>query len=275
MTIGPVKYLLNGRPGASLAPDNRGLAYGDGLFETLLVRAGRPVWLDAHLERLEQGCKLLKIQFDRRLISSEITQLIAALPAASAVLKVVLFRRADGRGYAPATSAAERLLMLSEGAASSAAWRQGAELIVCQQRLASPSVHPGVKHLNRLEQVRGAAELVQRGVVEGLMFDWRGALIEATRSNVFIVRDGILKTPGLEEAGVAGIMRAKVLQWARQNNQPCKVCRLGYSDLASADEIFVCNSVFGIWPVTKLECLSKSIGPVTRQLQQQFEELFN
>lgn len=275
MTIGAQRHLLNGNRLTGIAPNNRGLAYGDGLFETILVRDGRPVWLDAHLDRLERGSKLLEIQCDTDLISSEIHHFVSSCDAPFAILKVVLFRRAQGRGYAPTTAKAERLLTLSSGAPARVAWQRGIEAIVCQHRLASPCLLPGVKHLNRLEQVFGARELLQRRAVEGLMFDSRGALIEGTRSNVFIVRGGVLVTPSLNEAGVAGIMRAKVLEWAHQGGQPVKIGRLGYPDLAAADEVFVCNSVFGIWPVTKVECLTKSVGPVARQLQQEFEELFN
>lgn len=275
MTSPAGRYLLNGSPVAHLEVDNRGLAYGDGAFETLLLQQGQPLWLDAHLDRLQHACKLLKIQFDRSLISSEVLAFSGAFPAAVAVLKIVIFRQAQGRGYGPHSAIPERLLTLSPSAPQPDAWQGGVEVVICRQRLASPALLPGVKHLNRLEQVMAAAELLERAAPEGLMFDTGSALVEGTRSNVFLVRGGQLHTPALDRAGVAGIMRNRILAAAERLGICARVGRLSYSDLGHADEVLVCNSVFGIWPVTKIECLVKPVGPITRQLQQEFEECFN
>ena len=267
-------WVHNGVKCGELEAANRGLAYGDGLFETVLLKRGEPLWLLEHVDRLESGLKVIGIQLDRGLISSEIESELSRHQGQSAILKIIVYRKNTGRGYCPDTHVGERLLMVSAGPSENSNWHGGVKLAICQTPLATQTRLAGVKHLNRLEQVLAASELKQRRVDEGLMFTRDGKLIEATKSNVFLVNNNRLFTPVLDEAGVAGIMRDKILRYAATSGLAVVQTRLGVSDLREADEVFVCNSVFGIWPVTAIECYQKNIGPVSRQLQKEFEELF-
>ena len=154
-------------------------------------------------------------------------------------------------------------------------WRDGAKLMLCQTRLGENPALAGVKHGNRLEQVFAAAEVARSACDEGLMMDVSGCLVEGTRSNLFVISDGKLMTPSLLRSGVAGIMRNKIMAWAEANGVPCRERRFGPGILAKADELFVCNSVFGIWPVKAVGCVSRPIGPWSRTLQQEFESQFH
>ncbi len=253
---------------------NRGMAYGDGLFETLPVFRGTPLWLEEHLARLQRDALRLSMDVDEAALRAEVMALLRDAPQ-YALLKIVLTRGAAGRGYAPSTRSCDRLLQLFPMAGpEQGLWRDGVRLMLCQQRLARQPALAGIKHLNRLEQVLAAGELRDRGVAEGLMLDESGLVIEGTRSNVFLVKNARLVTPALKECGVAGIMRAKILEAAGELGLPIHIGAVQLADLQQADEAFVCNSVFGIWPVTALGCVHKPIGEVSRQLQRYFDANF-
>ncbi len=274
MALPATPCLVNGRPGAYLENSNRGLAYGDGLFETILLRNGQALWLDQHLQRLQAGARRLHIPCPLALLARECAQLMEGATAGEAVLKIILCRGAGGRAYQPAAGPSERIIMLMPAPPADDHWRDGVRLALCSTRLAQQPSLAGIKHLNRLEQVLAADELRARGFSEGLMQGSDGAVVEGTRSNLFVAVKGKLLTPLLSQYGVAGIMRQQILRACQQQDIVCNEGRLTLADLQAAEELFVCNSVFGIWPVVALECLQKEIGPLSRQLQSVFKENF-
>jgi 4-amino-4-deoxychorismate lyase len=244
--------LLNGQAATDLSLLDRGLAYGDGLFETILVAAGRPVLLEQHLARLARGCQRLGLQPDWTQLQREILSLLSSLPQAAShvVLKVMLTRSAGGRGYRPASSDCNRILTLHSAPADAALHSEnGIAAFVCQQRLALQPALAGLKHLNRLEQVLASQEWPDDSVQEGLMLDMTGAVIEGTRSNVFLVTQGKLVTPAVDQCGVAGVLRELLLQ---KFGNVVSEQRVELDTLLSAQEVFVCNSIFGVWPVIAL-----------------------
>lgn len=267
--------LLNGQPATAISVQDRGLAYGDGLFETILVRGGKPLLLDEHLARLQRGCVVLGLEPDLAALQQEIASVLAPAAAHEAVLKVMLTREANGRGYRPLTSACNRLLTLHplpDYRASTP--EQGIAMFVCRQRLARQPVLAGLKHLNRLEQVLASREWPDDTFLEGLMLDTEGLVIEGTRSNIFAVIGGQLLTPTLDNCGVSGVMRNWLLQ---RFGDVAGERMFTLGQLRAASEIFLCSSVIGIWPVTRLqhgdECYSHDIGPRTRQAQAWFRAL--
>lgn len=270
----PAHPLVNGRPEDSLSALSRGLAYGDGVFETLLCSEGQAVWLDEHLARLHRGCQRLNLAPDIAQIAQEVADLAGAL-AATAVIKIIVARRAGGRGYTPASAECDRVIAAFPAPETRGQWQHGVRVEVCQQRLAPQPALAGIKHLNRLEQVLAALELGKRGLDEGLMLDASSAVIEGTRSNVFIASGATVATPSLRECGIAGIMRQRILDAFSQDGRAVKVGRISVTDLLNADEVWLCNSVFGIWPVTAIGCASKPVGAITRQLQAQFSGVFH
>jgi 4-amino-4-deoxychorismate lyase len=125
----------------------------------------------------------------------------------------------------------------------------GIKAFVCEQRLADQPVLAGIKHLNRLEQVLASREFPDSSWYEGLMRDYADNIIEGTRSNLFIAMHDKLYTPELSRCGIAGILRGQLIG---VYGSTLHVADLPASCLDEADEIFVCNSVLGIWPVVHL-----------------------
>ena len=147
-------------------------------------------------------------------------------------------------------------------------YHTGIELAWCQQRLAHRPWLAGVKHLNCLEYVMARGQLCGTGLRDGLLRDVDGRLIETTNANLFIVRRGELLTPLLDRCGVAGTMREWILgEWAPGFDVEAREIDMRESDLLDAEEMFICNSVFGVMPVCRLGGHRWRRGPVTRDIQ--------
>ena len=259
-------HWVDGQPAASLPLVDRGLAYGDGLFETMAVRGGSPVLLERHLTRVTAGCARLRIELDAGRLRRELTAFCAEL--GQGVAKLIVTRGDGQRGYAPSTGAPRHIL---QSAAMPAYPPQHAEngirLFPCETRLAEQPLLAGLKHLNRLEQVLARAEWQDAAHAEGLMRDVSGRVIEGVFSNLFLVRDDVLSTPELSRCGVAGVMRAELLEQAQALGIACQVRDIELDELLGADEVFLCNSLYWVWPVRQLQAHHWPLGPLTRKLQ--------
>lgn len=270
--------LINGQSEDRINVLDRGVQYGDGVFETIAFRQGEAEFLSAHLQRLQLGCQRLKIDFPApqlALLTAEFEQLCAA-QIQDAVIKVIVTRGQGGRGYRYAAEMqATRILSVHPMPDYPAQHQQGITVRLCQHRLPPNPVLAGIKHLNRLDQILARNEWQDDSISEGLMCDQQAFFIEGTMSNLFIVKDTELYTPSLENAGIAGIMRLMVMQLAQQLNLNVSETTITAVDLQQADEVFLCNSLVGIWPVTFLIDWQQLWlkGPITSQLQQALHRL--
>lgn len=258
---------VDGRPCDSVSVRDRGLAYGDGLFETIAVRGGQPLLLERHLRRLAEGCLRLSIPLDEALIRSELLAFANIL--GEGVVKLVLTRGDGQRGYALPSPAHPRRILLSgpRPAYLPANAERGVRLFPCHTRLAEQPLLAGLKHLNRLEQVLARTEWQGDEYAEGLMRDVSGRVIEGVFSNLFLVRSDRLLSADLHRCGVAGVMRAEILALAEGQGIDVQVRDIAYEELLGADEVFLCNSLYGIWPVREFGGRDWSVGPLTRKLQ--------
>ena len=261
--------LVNGSPGEAVTALDRGLHYGDGLFETIACVGGRPRLLPWHVERLMLGCERLGFAPpEGAAVGAEVRALAAQRERS--IIKVLLTRGTGaGRGYG--VSGSERLTRITirygwpDGEA--AALQDGVRARTARLRLGENPALAGVKHCNRLEQVLARREWQDPDIAEALLFGRSGHLVSGTMSNVFMVQDSLLRTPRLDLAGVAGVMRRAVLTAARRAGIDCEESVLAPSDVASARELFLTNARIGIWPVRQLDERVLPVGPVTRQLQ--------
>jgi len=241
--------LIDGRPGTNLPATDRGLNYGDGLFETMRVHMRRAGLLDRHLARLRAGCERLGLPHPGDdVLAEDIERLLATAPG-EGVLRVVLTRGDGSRGYAPSAAATGRRIV-SVHALPSPADRLAVG--VCRSRLGSSPALAGLKHLGRLEQVLAAGEAAAAGWDEGLVLDENDHVVEGTRHNLFFLRQGRLLTPPIRGAGVAGVMRALVLETMERHGFAGGEAALRYDELDEIQEMFFCNAVTGARAVTSL-----------------------
>lgn len=269
---------VNGVQDALVSPLDRGFSYGDGFFETCRCVKGRiPLW-PYHRERLLKSAERLNIPIDEQLLQRYLEQALFTCSAVpDSVVKIQVTRGVGGRGYRlPENTLPTYFVGVFPGSPLDAgAFRDGASVRICDIRLGKNPALAGIKHLNRLEHILARAEWVDE-YTEGLLLSTDGKLIEATVSNLFIVKDKQLLTPDLSEAGVAGIMRRVIIEvLAPQLNLPVKITDCDLTTLAQADEVFLSNSVYGIWPVNQITGLSaKWDQSITRSLQKKLTALF-
>ena len=276
--------LVNGSHNLGLDALDRGLAYGDGVFETIALRQGQVQLWQGHCQRLTKGLLRLGLVPDAAsaaaLVSTLIADVKAAYPgfeAVDGVLKITLTRGVGGRGYAaPQVSQCTRIVTL-------APWPSGREGLSTAGVNSRLCCHPwsvnaalaGLKHLNRLDQVMARNEWQDPDIHEGFMLDPEANIISGVMSNVFIEQQGCLLVPALDQCGIAGVMAQEVRHIAEQAGINVKVGQINIAALLNADAVFMTNSLNGIWPVVNLRpstCQTKThswpISDLTVTLQQ-------
>ena len=265
-------WFHNHKPVEMVPIDDRGFQYGDGLFETIAIRGGRPRLWQFHMERLASGCERLGIRMPAEQNLRE--QLDAALNggaagAGSGTVKIILSAGTGPRGYARVEGIEPRIFIgvFPSNVLSRSAYEEGVDLMVCETRLAGPSVLAGLKTLNRIEQVFGRNECVAANAFEGLMVDAEERVICGTMSNVFIVTDHTVITPALTRCGVAGVMRRLVLESFVASDKAIVIRDVALTELRQSDEVFLSNSQFGVVPVRRCEDRQWSPGDSTRECQ--------
>jgi 4-amino-4-deoxychorismate lyase len=245
--------LVNGHPAQTVDALDRGLAYGDGVFRTLRTEAGQPLWWRDHYAKLAADCAALMLVCpDEALLRAEVCRVAAA---GAGVVKIVITRGSGVRGYAlPAAPTGTRIVLSAPlPAYAEPGARTDIAVRWCTLRLARQPRLAGIKHLNRLENVLARAEWDDPAIVEGLLCDDSGAVIGGVMSNLVIAKAGELFTPDLDQCGVAGVARARLLRAAARRGIPLHVGRLPPDAILAADEVMICNSVIGLRRVARLD----------------------
>jgi 4-amino-4-deoxychorismate lyase len=259
-----------GDPLHAIGVEDRGLQYGDGVFESALLERGRVRFLEQHLRRLTLGCERLGIVApDPADLRSDVQRLSGS--AERAVLKIVVTRGIGPRSYRPSSSSKTTRIVALYPAPTPPPPTTQLALRWCETRLGRNARLAGIKHLNRLEQVLAQAEWEDDTIVDGLMLDTEGELVSGTASNVFMVREGVLVTPDLRFCGVLGVMRAEVLRAARELGIVVSEEPLWPHDVEAASEVFITNSVRGIRSATELGALRWTGAPVADRLREALE----
>jgi UPF0755 protein len=260
--------LINGVYSHQVDQTDRGFQYGDGLFETIAIIDGQASFLELHLARLQNDCIRLKIPFPgNELLSLEVEKLTKN--SDKAVLKIILTRGVGGRGYRqPDLIKTTRVLSLHPYRDYPINYRnEGIHARFCDIRLGLNPALAGIKHLNRLEQILARSEWDDPTIQEGIMLDFNDHVIEGTMTNLFYVKDDNIYTATLSLSGVSGIMRSIIMSLCASHQLTVIEHDFNQADLLAADEIFVCNSIINIWPVTELATTHFPVGEKTRQIQ--------
>jgi 4-amino-4-deoxychorismate lyase len=239
--------LVNGEPQELVSIRDRGLQYGDGLFETLRCEGGAIRWFDRHLARLRLGCERLGLAPPAGpLLRAEVEALVKGAPRALA--KIMLTRGpALARGYRPHGGERPTRIVSAYPWPAPAAGPFRLELspvpLGCNPQLA------GIKHLNRLEQVLAQRAAAGMGCDEVVMCGSEGEPVSGSMSNLFVAHHGEWLTPPLTRCGVAGIMRELVLALAPRAGLAVRVAALTSAQLAAATALIVTNVRLGLQPV--------------------------
>jgi 4-amino-4-deoxychorismate lyase len=249
---------------------DRGLAYGDGLFETIAYVNGALNHWKLHWQRLQSGAQRLAINlpaehFLLEQINLEITQSLSLKRTANnaskkalskaKVIKIIITRGKGGRGYLFPEQPVSTIIV------SVHPWpdrdikdyQHGINATICHTCLAQQPALAGIKHLNRLEQVLARNEIDSGHYQDGIMLACSSSMmIEGTSSNLFFVINDRLLTSVIDTCGVQGTMRQAILTRARQMDIPVEEGCYSLKKLESASDVFLTNSIYGIVPVASV-----------------------
>jgi len=265
------RWFHNGSEVDTVSVNDRGLQYADGLFETIALRGGQPRLWELHSERMQTSSRRLGIELPAdTTILSALTAAVDATGNSSqdALLKIIITRGQGDRGYAPPLDANPTILfgVFNSTEYPVERYQEGIAVRFCNSRLSSQPQTAGIKLLSRLDQVLARGEWQDPDIAEGLMLDQNNFVVCGTMSNLFVVRDGTLMTPEITHCGVSGVMRQHILALAEKNDVPYAVDRISPESAMDADEIFLCNSQFGIWPVSRCDKKRIAEWPLTADL---------
>jgi 4-amino-4-deoxychorismate lyase len=257
--------LINGQISDELPARDRGLLFGDGLFETLGFQDGAcPLW-DRHMARLRRGAQVLGIALpDPALLRAECQAL--ANQGRKRVIRITLTRGSGGRGYWPdETAAPTRIVQSRDWPASPAA---GLKAIISSVRLGLQPILSGLKHCNRLEQILAAQECQAHGADEAVLLDQAGCVAEAISSNLLLRLRGEWIAPTSPSA-VAGVG----LEWLLETS-PLDLRRraIDVAELDRVDAMLVINSVAGIRPLAELDRRALRIDEDCHRLQHHWNQ---
>lgn len=245
------RIVINGQAATRLGALDRGLSYGDGVFRTLRIVAGKPRWWPDHLARLRTDCDRLGLDCpDAARLEADLASL-APLPERG-VLRLTVTRGEGPRGYRPPSPQHCTRILVCWAAEESCFPDQGLTVRVCDLRLGPQPALAGVKHLNRLENVLARAEWNNPDIGEGVLLDVSDRVISGIMSNLFIWRDQRLQTPRLDRCGVAGVARARLMALASAEGLVVEETDFGLPTLLEADEVMLTNSLIGLRRVARL-----------------------
>jgi len=257
--------LVNGEISMHIPVTDRGLNYGDGVFETLAVFKGVPRFWQLHMDRLANACEVLGLPACPQKILLREAQTVSA-GRGDCVVKIMLTRGSGGRGYSPHGSGEPNRIVAAFPLPLDV--QQVCSNVIrarmCNLRLGLQPALAGIKHLNRLEQVMARAEWTDESIFEGILLDEEDHVISATAGNIFLVSGGRFLTPRMDRCGVRGVMRSAILKAFQPR---CEQRRIMLDMLPEADEVFICNAVRGVIPVNRIDHWEFQAGPATREVQ--------
>ena len=232
----------------ALDPNDRGLLLGDGAFETIAVRGGKPVWLEDHLDRLLRTLIFLAIPAERETIETGVN---AVLGEPNCILRITVTRGPAGRGLGSDGTKPSVLIALSP-------WIEGLELapatlVTAKTRRNEHSPASRLKTLSYIDNILAAREAAAAGAEDALMLNTQGRVVCSTICNVFMLRDGCLVTPPESEGALPGIARRHLIASAPDLGLSCEIRPIEPKELTGDAALFLTNSLRLIRPVTELD----------------------
>ncbi len=263
-----MKVLINGEFQTKVSAADRGLLYGQSVFETVALVEGKARLFDSHLRRLKKGCETLLIPLNINDIERELKVLLDFHAVErKQVLRITVSMSAGGRGYAnPEMPSGNRILSLHpypESYTTDAS--TGIVLGLSSVRLAQQPLLAGIKHGNRLEQILARSQWLPDWD-EAVLRDTDDNVIEGTQSNIILIKQGQVYTPLLDQCGVDGVMKNWVMERLKDAGFSCQAVRLSVQDIIEADEVLLTNSIIGVWPVKLFKSKRYNQSPTAQAL---------
>jgi branched-chain amino acid aminotransferase len=279
------KVYINGKlydkADAKISVYDHGLLYGDGVFEGIRIYEGKVFRLAEHLDRLYDGARAIRLEIplNREQMSEAVFSTVSANAKRNGYIRLIVTRGAGYLGLDPRKASNPQVIVIVDDITMypPELYENGMEIITASTIRNHPSaLNPRIKSLNYLNNILANIEAVQAGCLEALMLNHKGEVAECTGDNIFIVRDGVLRTPPLDAGVLGGITRDTVIKLAGEAGITVTETALTTYDVYTADECFLTGTAAEVVPVVK--CDGRTIGagkpgPITRQLREQFLRL--
>jgi len=278
----PQKIWLDGKliekADAKISVYDHGLLYGDGVFEGIRVYNSRIFEADAHLRRLYDSARAIRLQIPitPEQLKAAIEQTFKANGFTDCYIRAVVTRGAGNLGIDPKKCAAPCVFVIADTIQvyPPEMYKQGMAIITASVIRNHPNaLSPRIKSLNYLNNILAKIEASDAGVPEAIMLNQEGNVSECTADNIFIVRDGAVSTPTTHDGILEGVTRSVILRLCDQLEIPCREKTLQRHDLYIADECFLTGTGAEVVPVTKIDGRpigSGQPGPITRRLIEAF-----
>jgi branched-chain amino acid aminotransferase len=266
---------------ATVSVYDHGLLYGDGVFEGIRVYDGNIFRLHEHLVRLYESAKTIWLDIPLALEELEraTIETVAANGQRDAYIRLVVTRGKGDLGIDPTKCAKATLIIIVDKISlyPPEFYEKGVPLVTAStRRIPMECLDPRIKSLNYLNNILAKIEARRAGMPEALMLNLRGRVAECTADNIFLVRNGSVRTPRLTDGALPGITRAAVLELARELGLETRSAAMGLYDVYNASEVFLTGTGAEIVPVVSVD--GRTIGDgkpgeTTKRLLQRFREL--
>jgi len=260
---------------------DHGLLYGDGVFEGIRVYCGKVFLLDQHIKRLYEGARAIRlaIPVSEQELTTAVEETVAANGLQDGYVRLVITRGAGSLGLDIQQTSNPQVIIIADTISlyPPELYEQGLKLITASTIRNHPqALSPQVKSLNYLNNILAKIEGTDADCLEALMMNHKGEVAECTGDNIFIVKNGILKTPSTDAGILEGITRNAVIQLAQQAGLDIKEVTLTRNDIYVADECFLTGSAAEVIAAVSLD--GRQIGdgkpgPITKNLKKRFEML--
>ncbi len=265
---------------AKISVYDHGLLYGDGVFEGIRVYSGRVFQLEAHLRRLYDSARAVRLDIPATPgeFRAAIEQTVKANNFTDCYIRAIVTRGVGCLGLNPRKCLKASIIIIADGIELYPAelYKTGMSIITASIIRNHPNaVSPRVKSLNYLNNILAKIEALDAGCQEALLLNHEGNVAECSGDNIFIVRDGEVLTPTTSDGILEGITRDVILKLCRKLGIACAEKTLQRHDLYVADECFLTGSAAEVVPVTKLDGRvigSGRPGPITSRLIEVFHQ---
>lgn len=279
------KIYINGKyydkPDAKISVYDHGLLYGDGVFEGIRIYSGKAFKLHEHVVRLFESARSIKLEMpiSQEEMCKAINDTIALNKKIDGYIRPIVTRGAGSLGLDPRKCSDPQVIIIVDDITMypQEMYENGMEIATVSTIRNHPNaVNPRIKSLNYLNNILAKIEGIQAGCLESLMLNHKGEIAECSGDNIFLVKNGILRTPPIDAGVLEGITRNTVIELARKAKVAVEEIALTRHDVFIADECFLTGTAAEIIPVTK--CDARPIGtgkpgPITKQLREAFYRL--